>query len=152
MTYTIAKNRIFTHGAAVRLFANSPDWENCFLGMLRPYHRPITSAVFEDILECLRVIYPPMRTSETIDRQVAAGVQGILHYGRRWVLDPNSELRKSGKMSAEQIASVERWLNVIDDVYTEMLWFTYDESHIFGKFLTESLARHSVEPTAKPSK
>ncbi len=140
MDYEHARQKLMIHGSFV---ANSDEWAESFLGLLKPYRKRIGDEVFEDIIECLKVAYPYVNTSQTVDAQVVTGVQGILHYGRNWVLDPESGLRKSGRISDDEVDRIAGWLNVISDIYTHMLWMKSDEHYVFGEFLASKLTGRS---------
>jgi hypothetical protein len=136
MSPGLAKQKLMVHGS---FMSNHPDWSDSFLGRLKPYRGTISDSVFEEILECPAAVFPEVNGASSVESQVAAGVQGILHYGRAWVLDENSDLRQSGRISDEEVARLEKWLEIISNVYAYMLWIKVDREYLFGPHLEEQL-------------
>nr|WP_294839752.1 hypothetical protein [uncultured Methylotenera sp.] len=143
MNYEQAKIRLRIHGS---LISNDESWLEGFLGLLKPYRKQIPDSLFKEIIECLRVSFSFVNNVKTIDAEIIAGVQGILHFGRLWVSDPESGLRKSGKMSDEEINRVECWLALISEIYTLMISTNCSEEYLFGIFLENRLkgTQHSI--------
>lgn len=141
MSPDLAKQRLMVHGS---FMANHPDWSESFLGRLKPYRGTIPDSVFEEILACLEAVFPEVNGASAVESQIAAGVQGILHYGRAWLLDENSGLRQSGRISSEEVARLEKWLEIISNVYVYMLWIKVDREYLFGSYLKEQLTSQST--------
>ncbi|TAG24713.1 MAG: hypothetical protein EAZ37_15420 [Burkholderiales bacterium] len=137
----LAKQKLMVHGSFI---TNHPDWSESFLGRLKPYRGAISNSVFEDILACLESVFSEVNCAPMIDIRIASGVQGILHYGRTWLLDENSGLRQSGRVSADEVDRLKRWLDVISNIYAYMLWIKVDQEYLFGSYLDEQLSSLSI--------
>ncbi len=127
-----AKDRLFTHGSFLQ---NSQDWPNCFLGMLKPYRRTISDDVYDDIIDCLKTLFDEITTADNIDSRIVAGVHGILHSGRMWLSHPDSGLRMSGRISDDEVARLEGWLDNISTIYHTMLMVKTDKEHLFSQYV-----------------
>ena len=120
MTFEEAKIKLLTHGAVIR---NHESWGKGFLGQLKPYRGAVPESVLDEIKECLSCIHDHIKQSSAIDYEIVAGIQGLLHYGRIWLLNEDSGLRRSGRISEDEVKRLEMWLNEISDIYTGILWF-----------------------------
>ncbi len=136
-----AKNRLFTHGS---FLPNSQDWPNCFLGMLKPYRRTLSDDIYYDILDCLKTLFDEITTEENIDARIVAAVHGILHSGRMWLSNPESALRKSGRICDDEVARLESWLNNISAIYHAMLMVKTDKEHLFSQYVLETSSQDSA--------
>ena len=129
-----AKRKLVIHGSVLQ---NDENWSIHFLGLLRPYRKRIDDSVFEDILSCLQVVYCQFQRSSKIDLEIVASVHCILHFGREWVLDEESGLRKSGRMSKDEVIRTANWLRLISSTYADMVWWNIPEKILFGEKLQE---------------
>lgn len=137
-----AKNKLIIHGSVL---ANSEDWSKHFLGLLKPYRKRIDNAVFEDIIACLKATYEQFERDSKIDLEIVAGVHCILHFGKEWVLDENSGLRKSGRLPELEILRIENWLRLISDIYADMVWWKIPKDYLFGEKLDEKKKYYKVD-------
>ena len=126
-----AKDRLLVHGSARAI---SKEWSQCFLGQLKPYRGRLDDAIYDDIVNCLKVVFDEVQSGEAIDLRIVAGVHGILHLGRAWVANPESNLRRSGRMPEEEVVRLERWLNDISSIYQQMVRYESDKE-LFSQYL-----------------
>ncbi|MBV1908471.1 MAG: hypothetical protein KUG78_04065 [Kangiellaceae bacterium] len=131
MNTDYAKDRLLIHGSAL---ANHEDWGTCFIGQLKPYRGRLSDSVYEDIINCLLTLFDEIQKNDLIDKRISAGVHGIIRLGTAWVSDPESGLRQSGRIPAEEVIRLEQWLNNISDAYHEMLWFKTDKAYLVKKY------------------
>lgn len=126
-----AKQRLMIHGSPVD---NDKEWGKCFLGQLKPYRGTIDDAVYMDIVNCLLALTKELSPRKAIDANVAGAMQGILYIANRWVCDPKSSLRKSGKISDKEIVRLKKWLDNISGLYYELLCCKPKKSYLLKKY------------------
>ena len=126
-----AKNKLLVHSSPI---ANSEEWRECFLGQLKPYRGRLDDSIYNDIINCLKVVFDEVQSGEAIDLRIVAGVHGILHLGREWVSDPESGLRKSGRIPDDEVVRLERWLNNISSMYLTMVRYKSDKEYLFSRY------------------
>jgi len=126
-----AKEKLMIHGSPV---ANSHDWHRCFIGQLKPYRGRLDDGVYLDIIECLKQVFEEIQQSNQIDTRIVAGVHGIVHLGRAWILDPDSGLRQSGRMPEEEVFRLAGWLENISKTFHHMVWYQSDKEYVFDTY------------------
>lgn len=120
MTFDEAKQKLLIHGAFTPIHEN---WGQGFLGRLKPYRGTVSESVLTEIKACLSCVSGHIKASESIDHQIVAGIHGLLHFGRSWLLNEHSGLRQSGRISDQEVERLAAWLDEISEIYLQILWF-----------------------------
>jgi len=98
-----ARVRLLRHAAA--------DFEEGFLGMLRPFHG-LREDAFHDVMVCLREVAPALR-GVSLDRELAHALWSLCHLARAWGLDADGMLRRNRIITDEDAHRLQGWVDVI---------------------------------------
>ena len=104
---------------------DDPKWQCGFLGSLRPYRGELIERNFHEVIECLKVLSPELRSGALIDREVTSDIVGIVHLARCWALEPDGMLRRNKLITERDQAKLENWIRIIE--YSFMMTIDSDD-------------------------
>jgi len=109
-------------------------WQAGFLGSLRPYKdMSLVEANFHKVIDCLRVLSPVLRDSDTIEKGVVCDVSGILCLAKSWAVHKDGMLQRNGLITDSEAAMIDAWLDCISYAWAMML-DSQDETMAFEPY------------------
>lgn len=116
MNFNDAKRNLLVHAGLI----NDPAMSTGWLGLLRPY-RFLPVKQFHDIMNCLLVMHPELSVGCIVDKDIVRGVFHITHTTRLWATGEFSVIRRNKLISADNLATLEVWLQLIERIVVQSL-------------------------------
>ena len=116
--------------------SNTDDsrWEKGFIGSLRPYQGiELVESNFHAVINCLKVLAPYLRSSETIDKSIVSDIAGILCLGKAWAVQKEGMLLRNKLITTDQANVIDGWLDCISYAWS-MVLDSQDESIAFEPY------------------
>jgi hypothetical protein len=120
MDYDQAKRLILLHGLGIEVPDPDPLLKHGFIGCLRPYSG-LREHNFHELIEALLVVGERFHGAAMVDREIVFALWHICATARRYGIWPDGMLRRNKLISAEDVARLERWVDVIERMSTRLL-------------------------------
>ena len=104
-----------------------------FLGALRPYRHILPRQQFHGIMRALRVLVPTLSGGPLVDRELVSALWSLCELTRLCCVDEDTALRRDRLISAEDLALLRRWHNMV--CYAVMIILeTGDDAEAFHEY------------------
>ena len=98
-----------------------PKQESGFLGSLRPYRGSLNPENFHEVIACLKVVAPALAMGDRVDRNLIRYLWQICHYAQLWGIHPDGMLQRNDLIAAEDVVTLESWIDCISEVTVTLL-------------------------------
>jgi hypothetical protein len=143
MTFDEGKHRLMVHAGLVVDPASMPG----LLGTLRPY-QGIQEALFHDLVEAIFAISSSLSSPEPhVDKDVVHSLLYINRLVRTGATEPTGPLRRNRLITDADVATLERWLDVVERVVLRYLRGLQHHVALFA--YVEYLEQSKSSPTAQ---
>lgn len=111
-----------------------------FLGSLRPFSGELQESYFHELMAVVRALSGEFG-KPALNRELIACLWSITHLARAWAVEPDGVLRRNGLIADEQVARMERWLDLISYAVMILLENGGEEEAFWGyrEYISEQL-------------